>query len=45
MLSGGTRMARFDPAVEAWIGLLPTEAPVTDACPKTDAAPACPDPT
>ena len=45
MQSGTTRMAGFDPAaVEAWIGLNPAEAPVTDACPKTDTAPAGPDP-
>lgn len=45
MQSGKTRMAGFDPAaVEDWIGLSPTDSPVTDACPKTDAAAACPDP-
>lgn len=47
MQVGEARMAGFEPdLVDAWIGLAPTERPVTDACPREvvtetqDAAPA-----
>ncbi|WP_116132402.1 ArsC/Spx/MgsR family protein [Tropicimonas sp. IMCC34043] len=39
MQVGTRREAGFDQAlVAAWIGLAPTEAPVTDACPRSDTA-------
>jgi nitrogenase-associated protein len=37
MESGGTRMAGFDEAaVDAWVGLAPAEAPMSETCPRSD---------
>ncbi|RAP42194.1 hypothetical protein BYZ73_05360 [Rhodovulum viride] len=42
MQVGEVRMAGFDQAAVAdWIGLAPTRAPVTDACPRRPEAPPC----